>query len=178
MAAGADLSRVVIRPTRKNDVVALGAFFTRAWKESGPESLGFTGATDDAIRAISSEEFLTQRLSSPNVRIVVAEKDREILGFASIRTSGKRKGELSGLVVLEGASGMGIGSRLVRKACDVATKMGVDQLSVKTEAFNQRAIGFYKENKFTESRKATEKVGRMRVPVVVLERELRRHGLG
>ena len=171
-AVRAGLPKIVVRPARKNDAVALGGFFVRAWKESGPGALGFTGATDDAIRAISSVEFLTQRLSSPNVRIVIAEMDGEIIGFASTRAVGKREGELSGIVVLEDASGMGVGSKLVRKACEAGVKMGVSRLSVRTEAFNQRAIGFYKENGFTESGKVTEKVGRTKVPLMVLERNL------
>ena len=166
----ADLSKVVIRPARKNDAVALGAFFIRAWKEAGPGALGITGATDDAIKAITSEEFLPQRLGSPNLRIVLAEKDREVLGFASVRATGRREGELSGVVVLESFTGAGLGSKLVRKACEVATKMGLDYLSVKTEAANQTAIAFYKKNKFTESGKATEKVGRVKVHVMALER--------
>ncbi len=169
-----DHPRVVVRPARKNDVAQLGAFFTRAWKEAGPSALGFTGATDEAVKAISSEEFLLQRLRSPNIRIIIAEGNREILGFASIRTTGKREGELSGVVVLENASRMGLGSKLVRKACESAAKLGLEKLVVKTETFNQRAIGFYKKNEFMESEKTSEKVGKVQVPLLVLERKLLR----
>jgi len=170
----ADYSKVVVRPARKNDAVALGAFFTHAWKEAGPDALGFTGATDEAINVISSEEFLSQRLSSPRVRIVVAERDRMVLGFASIRVTGRREGELTAVVVLESASGMGLGTKLVRKASEVAIKLGLEHLTVKTEAVNQRAIGFYKKNGFTESGRTSEKVGRVKVSLMVLEKKLRR----
>jgi N-acetylglutamate synthase-like GNAT family acetyltransferase len=172
--ASADFTKAVVRPARKNDAVALGAFFIRAWKEAGPGALGFTGATDEAVKTISSKEFLTKRLSSPNTRIVIAEEGREVVGFASIRATGKREGELSGVVVLESASGVGLGSKLVRKACEAAAKMGLDHLSVKTEAFNQKAINFYKRNEFTESGKTTEKVGRVKIPLMVLEKTIRR----
>ena len=171
----AGVSKVVVRPARRNDAAILGAFFLRAWKEAGPSALGFTGAADDAIKTISSEEFLTQRLSSPSIRIVLAELDREVLGFASVRATRKREGELSGVVVLESASRKGIGSKLVRKACQTATKMGIDYLSVKTEVFNHRAINFYKDNEFTESGRVTEKVGRAKVPLMVLNRRLHPH---
>jgi ribosomal protein S18 acetylase RimI-like enzyme len=170
-----DYLRVVVRPARENDAVPLGAFFTRAWQEAGPGALGFTGATDGAIKMISSEEFLLRRLTSPNVRIVVAERDKEILGFASIRAMEKKEeAELSGIVVLEGASGLGLGTKLIGKACESTMKLGFKRLVVKTEALNHRAIGFYKKNGFTESTKIFEKVGRVKVPVLVLERKLGR----
>ena len=168
-------SKITVRPARSNDATALGVFFNDAWEEAGPGALGFAGATDDAIRAISSEEFLKKRLSSPKVRIIIAEKERKVVGFASIRFVEGHEGELSGVAVLETTSGMGIGSKLVRKACDAAIKLGLAHLSVKTEATNRRAINFYKKNEFTESGKVMEKVGRARVPLMVLRKKLRRH---
>jgi ribosomal protein S18 acetylase RimI-like enzyme len=165
--------RIGVRMARRNDARPLGEFFTEAWRESGPQALGFTGATDEAIREIASEDFLTMRLTSHNTRIVVAEGGRRILGFASVRGLGDKNAELSGIVVLKGWSGRGIGTRLIRKAIDVARKQGFREINVKTELFNKRAIGFYKKNGFTESGRITEKVGRMKVPLQVLERRLR-----
>jgi ribosomal protein S18 acetylase RimI-like enzyme len=161
-----------VRPGRRNDAKRLGDFFTEAWSESGPEALGFTGATDEAIREIASEEFLSRRLTSINTRIMVAEERGRIVGFASVRRLGKTNAELSGIVVLKTMSGKGIGTRLVRKACETARRQGYRNVIVKTEAFNKRAIGFYKKNGFTESSKITEKVGRMKVPLQILERRL------
>ncbi|HYB75433.1 MAG TPA: GNAT family N-acetyltransferase [Nitrososphaerales archaeon] len=123
---------------------------------------------------IASKEFLASRLASPNARIVIAERRGEILGFASIRRTSQREGELSGVVVLKGESGRGLGTRLVRKACDVALRTGIFLLTVKTEASNARAIGFYKKNGFVEMKKTTEKVGRRRIPAMVLQKGLRR----
>ena len=164
---------VIVRPARKADAVLLGTFFLRAWKEAGPEALGFTGANEEAIREIASKEFLSSRLASPNTRIVIAERRGEIMGFASIRRTGKKEAELSGVVVLESESGRGVGSRLVRKACNAALGVGVVLLTVKTEVLNTRAVGFYKKNGFVEMKKTTEKVGRRRILVMVLQRELR-----
>jgi len=97
-----------------------------------------------------------------------------VLGLASIRVTGRREGELTAVVVLESASGMGLGTKLVRKASEVAVKLGLEHLTVKTEAVNQRAIGFYKKNGFTESGRTSEKVGRVKVSLMVLEKKLRR----
>jgi len=164
---------VIVRVARKGDAVPLGAFFLRSWKEAGPDALGFTGANEEAIKEIASTEFLTSRLASPNTKMVIAERRGEILGFASIRRTGKKEAELSGVVVLESESGRGLGSRLVRKACNAALGAGVVLLTVKTEVFNARSVGFYKKNGFVEMKKTTEKVGRRRIPMIVLQRELR-----
>lgn len=162
-----------VRPARINDARPLGAFFIQSWKESGPGALGFAGATDEAIKEIASEAFLVKRLSSPNTKIVVAEREGRILGFASVRSTGEREAELSGIVVLEGEAGKGLGTRLIRKAFDAAVKLGFRILTVKTEAVNARAIGFYEKNGFTRTSRTTEKIGRTRVPIQVLEKRLR-----
>jgi ribosomal protein S18 acetylase RimI-like enzyme len=163
-----------VRPARPNDAARLGEFLLEAWKEAGPGALGFTGATEGAIKEIASEEFLSRRLSSPNVRMVVAEFGNRFLGFASLRTLGGGSAELSGIVVLQSAAGEGIGTRLLRKACDLAAKSGLAAVAVKTESFNRRAIGFYKKNGFVETGRTMEKVGKSKVPVQVLEKSLHR----
>jgi ribosomal protein S18 acetylase RimI-like enzyme len=164
---------VVVRPARLNDVSKLSAFLTEAWKEAGPGALGFTGATDEAIREIASEEFLRKRLASPTVHMVVAEEGERIIGFSSIRRVEERAAELSGIMVLESATGRGIGTRLLRKSLEAARKRGFRTVSVKTEVVNDRAIGFYKKAGFTESGKTAEKVGRTKVALRILLKELR-----
>jgi ribosomal protein S18 acetylase RimI-like enzyme len=161
-----------VRPARPNDAPKLSAFIIQAWKEAGPGALGFTGATDEAIREIASEGFLMSRLASPNTQMVVAEEANAIVGFASIRKLEARKAELSGIVVLEGATGRGIGSRLLRKALDGAKRRGFGSVLVKTEAINDRAIRFYRKAGFVESTKLVEKVGRVKVALQLLTKKL------
>lgn len=163
---------VVVRPARLNDVSKLSAFLIEAWKEAGPGALGFTGATDEAIREIASEEFLRKRLTSPTVHMVVAEEGERIIGFSSIRRVEEREAELSGIAVLESATGRGIGTRLLRKSLEAAKKRGFKTVFVKTEVVNERAIGFYKKAGFTESGKTVEKVGRTKVALRILVNEL------
>ncbi len=155
------------------DARALGEFFTCAWRESGPGALGFTGATDEAVKEISSERFLMERLASPKVRILIATADSEVVGFASLRSEEEGRVELSGVVVMQSASGQGVGTRLIRKSLALAARLGFRTISVRTEVFNKKAIGFYKKNGFTETGKATEKVGRTRVELQVLQKVLR-----
>ncbi len=160
-----------VRRARLTDAGAIAAFFMQAWKEAGPGALGFTGATEEAVKEIASEGFLVRRLSSPKVTFVIAEQEGRIVGFASVQAIEQRRAELSGIVVLQGVAGKGIGTKLLRKACGAAARSGIERLEVKTEVLNRRAIGFYKKNKFVETRKITQKVGRMKVPLQVLERK-------
>lgn len=164
---------VQVRPARQNDVSKLSAFTIEAWREAGPGALGFTGATDEAIREIASEEFLKKRLASPNIQMVVAEEEGRVIGFSSVRKVEERKAELSGITVLERAKGRGIGTKLIRKAVEGARRRGFTSMLVKTEVVNDRAIGFYKKAGFVESSKAVEKVGRTRVALQVLIKKLR-----
>jgi ribosomal protein S18 acetylase RimI-like enzyme len=163
----------MVRAATRTDAKALGAFVLRAWKEAGPAALGFTGATDEAIREISSEGFLAARLASPKVKMVVAITGDEVVGFASLKAEDQENVELSGIVVLQSESGRGVGTRLVRKSFALARKLGYRTVRVKTEAFNRRAIGFYKKNGFTETGKASERVGRTKVSLQVLQMTLR-----
>jgi ribosomal protein S18 acetylase RimI-like enzyme len=165
---------VAVRIARTTDARALGVFLARAWNEAGRGALGFTGATDDSIREISSEEFLAQRIASPRVKMLVAESEGSIVGFASLQAEGPQSVELSGIVVLQSASGAGIGTRLIRKSFLLAAKLDFRTMTVRTETFNSRAIGFYRENGFTETAKETEKVGRTKVPILVLRKVLTR----
>ncbi len=106
-----------VRVATEGDAAGLTEFFTRAWRKAGPDALGFTGATDKAIREIASEEFLVQRLTSPKVRILIAERNRRVLGFASLMIMARERAELSGIVVLQSESGKGLGTRLIKRAC-------------------------------------------------------------
>jgi len=170
--AGTGTGKVTVRNARMTDAKALGAFLTRAWREAGPGALGFTGASEDAIRDISSADFLVKKINDPNLRMIVADAGGDIVGFASIRAEGPRAAELSGIVVLQSASGSGIGTRLIQRTFRLAAGLGFKTMVVRTEVFNERAIGFYKRNGFTESATATEKVGRMKVPVQVLRKAI------
>jgi len=164
------MGKVTVRIARKTDAKALGVFLIRAWREAGPGALGFTGATEDTIREISSAYFLVQRIGNPKIRMMVAIVAGDIVGFASIRAESPKTAELSGIVVLQSASGSGIGTRLIQRTLRLAAGLGFKTMTVRTEVFNERAIGFYKRNGFTESARATEKVGRMTVPVQVLRK--------
>jgi ribosomal protein S18 acetylase RimI-like enzyme len=164
---------LVVRPARANDVSKLSVFFFEAWKEVGPAALGFAGANDEAIKEIASEDFLMRRLATPTIQMMVAEEERRIIGFSSMRRVGAREAELLGITVLEIATGKGVGTRLLRKALDAARKRGFNSVRVKTEVTNERAINFYRKAGFTESGKSVERVGGARVALRFMVKRLR-----
>ena len=155
-----------------NDVDKLIIFFHRAWEESGPARLGFTGATEETINEIASEEFLDKRLSDPNVSIYILKEGGEVLGFASTRAIDREAIELSGIIMLESATGKGFGTRLVEKAVSSARQAGFHRMVVKTEPVNERAIGFYKKMGFAEVGSTRENVEGTAVDATILERRL------
>ena len=154
------------------DVQKLIKFFLQAWREASSGALGFTGATEETIKEIASEEFLKTRLSDPNVGIYIVEDRGKVLGFAATRKIDENIIELSGIIVAESAAGKGIGTRLIEKVISSARQVGFRQIVVKTEVLNKRAIGFYKKMGLAEVGKTTESVEGTSVDVVVLKKAL------
>jgi ribosomal protein S18 acetylase RimI-like enzyme len=77
------------------------------------------------------------------------------------------------MAVLESATGKEVASRLLRKALDSARKRGFNSVRVKTDVTNERAINFYRKAGFTESGKAIERVGGVRVALRFMVKRLR-----
>jgi diamine N-acetyltransferase len=171
---GSSTGAPVVRQAGRRDARRLSEFFVRAWKESGAGALGFTGANDSAIGEISSEEFLKKRLGSPAARLFVATRGGTVVGFASVRRVDQKTAELTGIVVLRGETGRGLGTRLLRKVEASAAGQGSDRLVARTEEFNQRAISFFRKNGFSQVRSETERVGRTRAPLAAFEERLKR----
>jgi len=155
------------------DVQKLITFFLQAWREAGPGALGFTGATEETIREVASEEFLKGRLSNRNVKMYIVEDGGKILGFAATRKIDDDSIELTGIIVLETATGKGIGTELFKKVISCANQVGLRKIVVKTEVFNDRANSFYKKMGLAEVGKTIENVEGRSVDVVVLEKALR-----
>jgi len=166
---GEDTQRLAIRAAKPLDVPALKTFFEEAWNEAGPDALGFTGATEEAIHDIASKRSLHSLVARTDRHVVVALKGGRVLGFSALKALGPGVAELSGIVVLESATGKGIGTRLLRKSGMIARKKGYERIIVKTETNNERAINFYKKMGFSETKKVSEDIGKTKVKLLVLE---------
>jgi ribosomal protein S18 acetylase RimI-like enzyme len=158
-----------------SDVAELGRFFLEAWGEAGGAgALGFSGATEETIREIASEEFIRKRLANSDVRMYIAREKKRVLGFAATRRIDQARIELSGMIVLESATGRGIGTQLVKRVLSAARQAGFETIVVKTETANERAINFYKKMGLKEIGTAREPVDGTSVDVTLLEKELQR----
>jgi hypothetical protein len=60
-ATVADQHPVVTEATTA-DVPAVSTFFWDAWRQAGPDSPGFAGATEDVIAEITTPELIRSRL--------------------------------------------------------------------------------------------------------------------
>jgi len=152
------------------DAERIGVFLHEAWREAGPGGLGFTGATEETINEVASEEFLRKRLTNPDVQMYIIEDAKRVLGLAVTRRIDAGSVELSGMMVLESVTGRGLGTTLVKKVLNEAHKAGFHKVVVKTEVINRRAIQFYKKMGLKEVGRGRERVEETRVDIVILEK--------
>lgn len=157
-----------VREATLDDIEAFRAFILEAWRQAGPGALGWTGASDDAVFQIASREHLASVLSRPDTKVFLAVNGKGVVGFASNRRVDDEVVELSGIVVLESMKGRGIGSRLLETSVMAALSDGFSRILVKTEAFNDRAIAFYRGKGFEAVTQRTVEVEGVDVEVIEL----------
>ncbi len=139
-----------------------------AWKRAGPQALGWTGATEDTIHKISSEEYLKGLVSDPKLKFYVSEENGEITGFAATRAQDGSTMELAGIIVRDDLLSKGIGSLLISKCIDSTRDSGFTSMVVKTEASNERAISFYVKKGFVPAGNVVETVENSKVDLAML----------
>lgn len=157
----------------KSDVPTLGEFLLEAWREAGPSAWGWTGATKEAMQELASEDHLSRMISNPGITIFLAKGGGGVQGFAANRKINKRAVELAGVIVEESFTGKGVGNALVKTAVRSAVGQGYESMVVKTESFNERAIGFYEAEGFVRTSTEEEEVGGKKVKLAVLRRLLK-----
>jgi len=140
------------------DVAAIASFFWAAWRTSGPDAPGWAGASEEVIAELTTSEAIQARVGGPDRRMFLAWEESRVVGFAATRTEDEETVELVGIIVLQDMLGHGIGTPLLEGAVQSATETGFRRLSVKTEATNERALGFYRSRGFTDSRVLVEDV--------------------
>ena len=156
-----------VREAEQEDVDSLIEFLRKAWKEAGPGALGWTGATEETMRHIASHGFLSNLLERDDTLVFIALNEGQVVGFASNR-AGDELVELSGIVVLESMTGVGIGGRLLEHSIEAAKDDRYTKMIVKTESFNERAINFYLRNGFRHEATVEEEVEGSNVELVKL----------
>lgn len=131
-----------------DDITELRTFFQEAWRQAGPNALGFTGATENVVEEIASTEHLKSLIEDKDTTIFICKMDDKIVGFCTNRRIDDQTVELAGIIVLQELTGRGIGSMLFEKAKSEAISDNFCFMVVKTEAYNRRAISFYTKKGF------------------------------
>jgi len=158
-----------IREATISDVKHFKQFLIKAWHEAGPDALGWSGASDDQIEEIASDDFLSSLITREGTRIFLAYCQDEVIGFAVNTKVNEDIIELSGIIVLESMIGYGVGTALLRSVVAGAMSDGTTHLVVKTERTNTRAIQFYQNHGFCFHKEATMTINEKLVELVILE---------
>ena len=154
------------------DIAAISLFLWELWRESGPDSPGLTGATEEVIAEIAAPDAIRARIGGPERRMFLARAEKAVVGFAATRAIDPAQIELAGIMVLQRMIGKHIGTPLVEAAISSARQHGFKLMTVSTEADNDRAIRFYQSRGFVIRGSSTEDVEGTQVPIVELERPL------
>ncbi len=163
---------MIVKEARQKDVERLIEFLHEAWKEAGPGAHGWTGATDETVQHLASHGFLSDLLKRDDTRVLIALQNERVVGFSSNRRISDELVELSGIIVLESMTGVGVGSRLLNHSLEAARDDGYGSMMVKTESINERAISFYLRHGFTREATMEEDVEGSRVELVKLVLQL------
>jgi ribosomal protein S18 acetylase RimI-like enzyme len=165
-------TQVDIGEAGASDVAAIALFLWELWRESGPDSPGLTGATEEVIAEIAAPDAIRARIGGPERRMFLARAEGAVVGFAATRVIDAGHIELAGIMVLQRMIGQHIGTPLVEAAIKSARDQGHKLMTVSTEIDNERAVGFYQARGFAASSESTEDVEGTAVAVVELEFQL------
>jgi ribosomal protein S18 acetylase RimI-like enzyme len=157
-----------VREATPVDADTLAAFLMAAWREAGPDSPGFAGATPELMAEIATPAVLRARIGPGGRRMFIAVDGAAIVGFAATRPLHGGVAELAGIIVARSASGRGLGTELVRAATEAARADGHARMIVRTERTNAAAIAFYRARGFAPTGETVESVGALEIPVLEL----------
>jgi GNAT superfamily N-acetyltransferase len=116
---------MIVRPGRPSEAGAISALALR--------SKGHWGY-DAAFLAACREDLTIDPAWCDGVRLVVAEEDGVLLGYARI-AGGPPTAELAGLFVDPPAIGRGVGGLLLRRAVRIAAGLGIDTLEIDSDPY-------------------------------------------
>jgi ribosomal protein S18 acetylase RimI-like enzyme len=146
-----DTDQVEIRDARSSDAWAIAEVHVAGWR------WGYRGMVDPAFLAgLSTDQradFWSRTLGNPEAEedVFVAETNGTVVGFASIGRSGDddaspETGELLTLYLLEEVAGLGIGSRLLRRAHERLRERGFARATLWVLDANERARRLYERH--------------------------------
>lgn len=140
---------VSIREAQRSDTLCLSVLAMQVFLDTYATQ-GVRVALAREVLATFAEARFYEALSDPSNRILIAERDQHLIGFAHVcfgarqaLAPGKAQSELLRLYVQEPFTSRGVGTRLLGAAEEVAAGMGTDVLWLTPWVYNNRAIAFY-----------------------------------
>jgi diamine N-acetyltransferase len=137
-----------VRVGRLSDAERLAVLATQVWLHTYCTK----GINSEVAQYVLSEftvEKFSARIEQPETRILIAEREGWLVGFASVRfgvscpSSNKSSVELQTLYVQEHFIGQGVGKSLLEAAEAEAREQSPAPLWLSVNAQNARAIAFY-----------------------------------
>lgn len=145
----ARVSGVSIREAQPSDALCLSVLATQVFLDTYATH-GVRAALAREVLSTFAEARFCEALSDPSSRIVIAERDEHLIGFAHVCLGARQElapdgaqSELLRLYVQEPFASRGVGTRLLGAAEEVAAGFGTDVLWLTPWVNNDRAIAFY-----------------------------------
>ncbi|SPQ00027.1 putative acetyltransferase [Candidatus Sulfobium mesophilum] len=128
---------ISVRGANLNDAPTLKKISSGLFKDSRFHNDPFF-TYDEAERLYQA--WIVNSLNDTDIRTFLVEKK----GFITCKRLSKNKGDIPLVGVIAGEQGKGIGSALIAEVMDWFGKAGVKTVMVRTQAYNVKAMNFYK----------------------------------
>jgi len=97
------------------------------------------------INPDENETIFLNDIENPKAKVLVAEKDNQILGFVSVSFPyWDRVAIIHHLIVIEEYRGQGIGTSLLKEIISLCKSKGMKKITVQTALWHWQAIKLYK----------------------------------
>ncbi len=147
---------IKLRTARDSDALCLGVLGTQVFLETYATEGIRPAIAEEVLRSFSTLA-MEAVLARPSVRVLVAETNGHLIGFAQVTIDATqilvttaRPAELDRLYVQERFTGAGLGGRLLRAAEEGASELGASALWLTPWIHNKRALSFYAKHDYAD----------------------------
>jgi len=146
---------IAIRLATANDALCLGALGTQVWLDTYAVA-GIRPAMAEEVRRSFSMGSLQTQMARPDTRVLLAEFNDHLVGFAQLRfdveqayVHSERPCELERLYVQRPFQGQRVGAQLLHEAEELAAQGGATAIWAAAWIHNMRALRFYERRGYS-----------------------------
>jgi ribosomal protein S18 acetylase RimI-like enzyme len=140
-----------------DDALTLGALATQVWLDTYAVA-GIRPAMAEEVRRCFTAGAMQTTLNQPDTRIVVAEFNSHLVGFAQVRyrtpqallVSAQTPAELERLYIQRPFLGQRVGALLLHEIEELAAQGGADEMWCSVWVHNVRALRFYEKRGYAK----------------------------